>query len=53
MTWFATRSLVRSNQNSESPVSTLPLSGIAVGSTTSKALMRSLATSSNASSPAS
>ena len=35
-----------SNQNSESCVSTRPLSGIGVGSTTSKADRRSVATSS-------
>ena len=51
-TWLPTRSAVRSNQWSERPVSTRPLSGIGSGSTTSKALMRSVATSSSASSPA-
>src|SRR5262245_5978849 len=38
-------SRVRANQNAESPVSTRPLSGISVGSTTSKVEMRSDATS--------
>ena len=38
---------VRANQNPESPVSTRPLSGISVASTTSKVEMRSLATSSS------
>src|SRR5437763_16639692 len=38
--------LVRANQNADSPVSTRPLSGISVGSTTSKVEIRSLATSS-------
>ena len=38
---------MRSNQNRESAVSTLPLSGIGVGSTTSNADMRSDATSSS------
>ena len=37
---------VRANQNADSPVSTRPLSGISVGSTTSKVEIRSLATSS-------
>src|SRR6266566_2606105 len=49
--WFATRSAVRSNQNRERPVRTLPLSGIAVGRTMSKALRRSDATRSRRSSP--
>ena len=33
--WLGTMSAVRSNQNVDSPVSTLPLSGIGVGCTTS------------------
>src|SRR6187431_125443 len=37
---------VRANQKAESPVRTRPLSGISVGSTTSKVEIRSLATSS-------
>ena len=37
-------SAVRSNQNTDRPVRTLPLSGIGVGSTTSYAEMRSEAT---------
>src|SRR5438034_8709380 len=45
--WFGTIELVRANQNADSPVSTRPLSGISVGSTTSKVEMRSLATSSS------
>src|SRR5580765_7380174 len=44
--WFATRSPVRENQNRDRPVRTRPLSGIAVGRTTSNALRRSDATSS-------
>ena len=44
------RPRVCANQNAESPVSTRPLSGISVGSTTSKVEMRSLATSSSRSS---
>src|SRR5581483_4193038 len=43
-------SRVRANQKPERPVSTRPLSGIGVGSTTSKVEMRSLATSSSRSS---
>src|SRR3954469_14082112 len=43
-------SCVRANQNADSPVRTRPLSGISVGSTTSKVEMRSLATSSRRSS---
>src|SRR5262245_17900123 len=46
-TWFETISRVRANQNAESPVSTRPLSGISVGSTTSNVEIRSLATSSS------
>jgi hypothetical protein len=42
--WLVTRSAVRANQNSERPVRTRPLSGIGLGSTTSKAEMRSLVT---------
>src|SRR4051812_36127032 len=42
--WLRTSPRVRSNQKSESPVSTRPLSGIGVGSTTSNAEMRSEAT---------
>jgi hypothetical protein len=41
---------VRANQNADSPVSTRPLSGIGVGSTTSNVEMRSEATSSSRSS---
>src|SRR3954451_11484473 len=48
--WFGTIELVRANQNADRPVSTRPLSGISVGSTTSKTEMRSLATSSSRSS---
>src|SRR6478752_1730986 len=44
------RSPVRENQNRDSPVRTRPLSGIAVGRTTSNALRRSDATSSRRSS---
>src|SRR3954454_21403491 len=40
-------SRVRANQNADSPVSTRPLSGISVGSTTSNVEIRSLATSSS------
>src|SRR5947208_8306211 len=40
-------SSVRANQKPERPVSTRPLSGISVGSTTSKTEIRSLATSSS------
>src|SRR5436190_556395 len=43
--WFGTRSAVSANQKRDRPVSTRPLSGISVGSTTSKALIRSEATS--------
>src|SRR5712691_5874024 len=49
--WFATRSPVRPNQNRDRPVRTRPLSGIGVGSTTSKALSRSDATRRRRSSP--
>src|SRR5262245_38346898 len=42
---------VRANQKPERPVSTRPLSGISVGSTTSYVEMRSVATSSSRSSP--
>src|SRR5918999_2623373 len=42
--WLGTISRVRANQNAERPVSTRPLSGISVGSTTSKVEIRSLAT---------
>ena len=45
-------SRVRANQNPESPVSTRPLSGISVGSTTSNVEIRSLATSSSRRHPA-
>src|SRR5690348_14841792 len=48
--WLAHRSRDRANQNAESPVRTRPLSGISVGSTTSKVEIRSLATSSSRSS---
>src|SRR6266550_21051 len=48
--WFGTISFVRANQNAERPVRTRPLSGISVGSTTSKTEMRSLATRSRRSS---
>src|SRR3954447_20696441 len=44
--WFGKISAVRANQTPDSPVSTRPLSGISVGSTTSNVEMRSLATSS-------
>src|SRR6185437_7535235 len=44
--WFGTIEWSRVNQKPERPVSTRPLSGISVGSTTSKVEMRSLATSS-------
>src|SRR6266540_6368671 len=49
--WFGQTSRVRANQKAESPDSTRPLSGISVGSTTSKVEMRSLATSRSRSSP--
>src|SRR3984885_7462988 len=42
--WLATICFVFSNQNTDSPVSTLPLSGIGVGWTASYVEMRSLAT---------
>ena len=42
--WCGTMSAICSNQYSESPDSTRPLSGMAVGRTTSKAEMRSVAT---------
>src|SRR5512142_240256 len=42
--WLATMWRVRSNQNTDSPVRTLPLSGIGVGCTASYVEMRSLAT---------
>src|SRR5918996_6460899 len=45
--WFGAIPAVSANQNRDSPVSTRPLSGTSVGSTTSNALMRSDATSSN------
>src|SRR4051812_37083015 len=51
MTWLGTTSASCSNHHSERPVSTAPLSGIAVGRITSKADIRSLATSSSWSSP--
>src|SRR3990172_1484399 len=44
--WFGTISRVRLNQNPDRPVSTRPLSGIALGSTTSNVEMRSVATKS-------
>src|SRR5829696_2112848 len=44
--WFGTISRVRANQKAERPVRTFPLSGIAVGRTTSNVEIRSLATSS-------
>src|SRR5712692_3377999 len=44
ITWFGTRSARRRNQKSESWVSTTPLAGMPLGRTTSKALMRSVAT---------
>src|SRR6185312_14272727 len=44
--WLAQTLRVRANQNADRPVSTRPLSGISVGSTTSKVEIRSLATSS-------
>src|SRR5262245_20758405 len=43
--WWGTIELVRANQNADRPVSTRPLSGISVDSTTSKVEIRSLATS--------
>src|SRR5262249_43225672 len=43
--WLGTIELVRANQNADRPVSTRPLSGISVDSTTSKVEVRSLATS--------
>src|SRR5262245_2101493 len=51
--WFGTMSAGSANQNRDSPVSTRPLSGIAVGRTTSNADSRSDATRSSrsASSP--
>src|SRR5690242_17245714 len=48
-TWFGTTSASRSNHHSESWVRTAPLSGICVGSTTSKTEIRSEATSSRSS----
>src|SRR5687767_22763 len=51
--WFGTICAVCANQKFESCVSTLPLSGIGVGSTTSNAERRSLATITRCSSPAS
>src|SRR6266540_4909922 len=48
--WFGTSSRVRANQNPDRPVRTRPLSGISVGSTTSKVEIRSLATSNRRSS---
>src|SRR3954447_9600479 len=42
--WFGTMSRVNPNQSTESPVSTLPLSGMGVGWTTSYVEMRSEAT---------
>src|SRR5207253_7018825 len=48
--WFGTIAAVCANQYAERPVSTRPLSGISVGSTTSKVEIRSLATSSSRSS---
>ncbi len=51
--WFGTIEAVCENQNAESPVSTRPLSGIGVGSTTSNAEIRSEATSASSPSPAS
>src|ERR1035437_2809953 len=47
--WFGTIPAVSANQNRDSPVSTRPLSGMAVGSTTSKADSRSDATRSKVS----
>ncbi len=44
--WCGTRSASRSNHQTDSAVSTRPLSGIGVGSTTSYAETRSLATTS-------
>src|SRR5215207_6330367 len=46
MRWFGTISPRRSNQKTDRPVSTLPLSGIGVGWTASYVEIRSLATSS-------
>src|ERR687892_38656 len=51
--WFGTIARVRANQKPDRPVSTRPLSGISVGSTTSKVEIRSLATSSRRSSSSS
>src|SRR6185369_7265643 len=48
--WLGTIAPVRPNQKRDSPVSTLPLSRIGVGRTTSKALIRSDATIANRSS---
>ena len=48
--WFGTIDAVSANQNRDRPVRTRPLSGIVVGRTTSKALIRSDATSSSRSS---
>src|SRR5687767_8208862 len=48
--WFGQISGVRPNQKPDKPVSTRPLSGISVGSTTSKTEMRSLAARSSRSS---
>ena len=45
--WLGTIDRVSANQNRDRPVRTRPLSGMAVGSTTSNALIRSLATSSS------
>ena len=42
--WFGTMSFVRSNQKADIWHNTAPLSGTAVGSTTSKADIRSVAT---------
>ena len=49
--WFGQMCWVRSNQNTDSPVSTRPLSGMGVGCTTSYVEIRSEVTISKRSSP--
>ncbi|GIW15160.1 MAG: hypothetical protein KatS3mg063_1013 [Tepidiforma sp.] len=44
MKWFGTTAPIRSNHQAESIVSTFPFPGIGVGSTTSSAEIRSVAT---------
>lgn len=44
ITWFGTRSLICPNHQSDSCVRIRPLSGMSLGSTQSKAEVRSLAT---------